>query len=122
MIFITHSNILVNCKVATFIRLPVVSKRKCFDINSSVTVKEHVVSDLFTCEHGDYRTMFHVSGDTIRFTNHQIEKYRGMNLIPLFDHKSKIYDILIINPQQYIGIPSIFFKAPNGDLYAVFKY
>jgi len=122
MIFITHSNILVNCKVATFIRLPVVSKRKCFDVNSSVTVKEHVVSDLFTCEHGDYRTMFYVSGDTIRFNNHQIEKYRGMNLIPLFDHKSKAYNLLIINPQQYIGISSMFVKVPNGDLYAVFKH
>ena len=122
MIFSTHGNFLINCKVATFIRLPVVSKRKCFDINSSVTVKEHIVSDLFTCEHGDYRTMFHVSGDTIRFNNHQIEKYRGMNLIPLFDHKSKAYNLLIINPQQYIGISSMFVKVPNGDLYAVFKH
>ena len=122
MLLSSHSNTFINCKVATFIRLPIVSKRKCFDINSSVTVKEHVVSDLLTCEHGDYRTMFHVSGDAIRFTNYHVEKYRNMNLIPLFDYKIKVYNLLNINPQQYIGSPSIFVKAPNGDLYAVFEH
>jgi hypothetical protein len=112
----------INCKIATFIRLPVVSKRKCFDINSSVTVKEHIVSNLFTYKYNDHETIFYVTDDIIGFTNHRVEKYRGMNLIPLFDYKSKIYDLLIINPQQYIGTPSIFVKAPNGNLYAVFSH
>lgn len=122
MLLSSHINTLINCKVATFIRLPVAGKRKCFDINSSVTVKEHVVSDLFTYKYKDHETVFYVTGDTIGFANHQSEKYLGMTLIRLFDYKSRVYDLLIINPQQYIGTPSIFFKAPNGDLYAIFRH
>jgi len=121
MLFSAYSNILIKCKIATFIQLPVVSNRKCFDINSSVTLKEHVVSDLFTYEYNNHRTIFYVTGDVIRFTNYHVEKYRNMSIIPLFDHKSTACDLLIINPQQYIGTPSMFVKAPNGNLYAVFK-
>jgi hypothetical protein len=122
MFLSTHSNALVKCKIATSIRLPVVRNGKCFGINSSVTVKENIVSDLFTCEYGDHKTIFYVSGDAIRFTNHHVEKYRDTTLITLFDYKNKVYDLLAINPQQYIGSPTFFVKSPNGSLYALFSH
>jgi len=108
---------LINCKVATFIRLPALGNARCFNSSSSVTVKEHVTSDLFTYEYDNHRTIFHTIGNVVRFTNYNVEKYGNMSIIPLFDYKSKAYNLLSIDPQKYVGGPSVFIRAPNGNLY-----
>ncbi len=122
MLLSSHSNTLIKCKVATFIRLPIVRGRKCFDTDISLTVKDHVVSDLFTYEYDNHRTMFYITGDIIRFANYDVEKYRNMSLILLFDYKSKTYNFSSIDPQKYIGSPNMFVKSPNGNLYVVFNH
>jgi hypothetical protein len=122
MILSLHSNTSPKCKVATFIRLPIVPARKCFDTSISLTVREHVVSDLFIYEYDDYKEFFYITGDVIRFSNHNAGKYRNMSITILFDYKSKVYNLLCLDPQKYIGSPNMFIKTPNGNLYVVLNH
>jgi hypothetical protein len=114
-----NHNVLINCKAATFIKLPALGNARCFNSKSSVTVKEHVVSDLFTYERDNHRIIFHTIGNVIRFTSYNVEKYSSMSIIPLFDYKSKVYNFLSIDPKTYGNGPFVFVKAPNGNLYII---
>jgi hypothetical protein len=109
----------INCKVATFIRLPVLGNARCFNSKSSVTLKEHVASDLFTYEYDNHRIIFYTIGDVVRFASYNVKEYSNMSIIPLFDYKSKVYNLLSIDPQKYEREPNIFVRAPSGNLYVV---
>jgi len=64
---------------------------------------------------------------SIRFTNRTREEYEKLSIVPLFDYKNGVYNFLSLNKKKYNmtrldeAEPEQFVKAPNGDLYFIFK-
>ncbi len=122
MIFNFSNKTLIECKVAKYIRFPKVRKTRYKSDYFSFAAKANEHSDLAIYEYGANRTIFFITGDTIRFVNQPYEEYRGTRLITLFDYKNKTYDLIGIKNQKLEKEPKMFIKSPSGDLYCIFDY
>jgi len=117
------NNTLPKCKNAKFIRIP----SMCItgtDRNTSLTIKNNIILELFTLRNDDYETIFYMLNNSIRFINRKYEEYRKFSIFPLFDYKSGTYNFVGIDKEKYkltkySTEPAQFVKAPNGDLYFI---
>ena len=116
----------INCRIAKFIRIPVVCRK---NIYGSISLNIHIdeITNIYDVSKNDHKTLFHVLNDSIRFITQSSQDYDKLKVLPIFDYENGKHIFLGISRKKYnlVGSdtkPRSFVRTPSGDLYCLVDY
>ena len=75
------------CRIAKFIRIPVVCRK---NIYGSISLNIHIdqITNIYDVSKNEHKTVFHVLNDSIRFITQSSQDYDKLKVLPIFDYEN----------------------------------
>ncbi len=116
----------IKCRIAKFIRIPVVCRK---NIYGSISLNIHIdeITNIYDMSKNEHKTLFHILNDSIRFITQSSQDYDKLKILPIFDYENGRHIFLGINRKKYNLVdsdtkPRSFVRTPSGDLYCLVDY